>query len=291
LKRLCSSSLATCRLVVFLAVFTAPFGLFSQRVVSLAPGLTEIVCALDRGGALVGVTKFCDYPQAVRKIAKVGGLLDFNVEALIALAPDVVVAYPEHAARLRLLPKRVRLITVAHRNLLDLRRAIRTIGMALGSERQAEHLLQTIDLQLRDVSRRVAGKRKVSALLIAGRSAGELKNMFIIGNGDFLNELLVIAGGVNAYVGNVAYPSISLEAAIFLDPEFIIEISAFQEGIAEERILRLWQSSGMVQAGGRGQVRVVKDSSWLRPGPRVGLVAEALAAMLHPAAGPAGGNS
>jgi len=276
---------------MFLAALLSAASLFSQRVVSLAPGLTEIVFAVGRGSALVGVTRFCDYPAAARRIARIGGLLDFNTEALVALAPDIVIAYPEHAGRLRFLPKRVHVVTVRHERLPDLMGSIPEIGRALGAEGEAKRLVHSMERKLEEVSRRVSGKKKVRVLCIAGRNPGELRNMFIIGRGDFLNDLMAVAGATNAYTGDVAYPSISLEAVIFLDPEVILEISAHYEGISDDKIFALWRPYGMVSAVAKKQVRIIKDSFWLRPGPRVGLIAEALAEMLHQPVRRSGGQA
>ncbi len=180
--------------------------------------MTEIVFAIGRGGSLVGVTKFCDYPEAAREIEKIGGFLDVSMEVLIALAPDIVLAYPEHAGRLKSLPPQVRVVTVRHDRLSELLRSIEEIGRALNGEKEARRLLAATRDRLRRVARRVKGKRKVSTLCIAGRNADELKNMFIIGRNDFLNDLLEIAGGTNAYHGDIDYPNISLESVIALGP-------------------------------------------------------------------------
>lgn len=250
---------------------------FSQRVVSLAPGLTEIVFALGKGDRLVGVTKFCDYPPAAKEIDKVGGFLDINREALVALAPDIVLAYPEHADKINFLRQRARIVTVRHSRLSDLLASIREIGLALHGENEARRLVFSIRNKMRDISERVKGRKKVRTLFIAGRNADELKNMYVIGRKDFINDLLEIAGGTNVYQGNVAYPSISLESVIFLNPEFIFEISAHYEGISDREIQDLWRPYGMVTAVAKKQFKIIKDSFWLRPGPRVGLIVEELA--------------
>ncbi len=267
---------------VFLALFFSALAIFPQRVVSLAPGLTEIVFAIGCGDTLVGVTKFCDHPQAAKRIEKVGGFLDVSMEALVALEPDIVIAYPEHAARMKLLPSRVRMLTARHDRLSDLLGSMLEIGRVLGGEKAAERLVASIRQRLRLVKLRVRGERKPRVLFIAGRNTQELKNMFIIGNNDFLNDLLQVAGGVNAYRGNIDYPSISLETVIALDPEFIFEISSHYEGITDERIFALWRPLSMVSAVSGGRVRVVRDPAWLRPGPRVAGVAEELSRTLHP---------
>jgi len=265
----------------FLALFL-PAALFPQRVVSLAPGLTEIAFAIGRGGKLVGVTKFCDFPAEAQAIAKVGGFLDFGVEALVALAPDIVLAYPEHSSRLRALPPHVRVVTVAHRRLADLLASLERIGRELNAVDEAQRLKEEIRQRLERVKRSVAGERRARILFVAGRNPDELKNMFIVGRNDFLNDLLEAAGGVNAYPGGVDYPNISLETVIALDPEIIFEISSHYQGIADKRIVALWRPLSMVTAVAAGQVRVVRDPSWMRPGPRVAQVAEELARILHP---------
>jgi iron complex transport system substrate-binding protein len=269
------------RAAVFLAALLAAGNLLSQRVVSLAPGLTEIVFAIGRGDTLVGVTRFCDYPAAAQRIAKVGGFLDFNVEALVSLNPDIVVAYPEHAARLRRLPATVRVVTVRHGSLSDLLGSIPVIGRALGAEDGAARLVAAITNELKGISRQVAGNSKARVLIVAGRSRDELKNMFIIGRSDFLNDLLEVAGGENAYAGEVAYPSVSLETVIFLNPDFILEVSAHHEGIADESVRELWRPYTMVAAVAKQRLRIIHESFWLRPGPRVAQTAAALARLLH----------
>ena len=258
--------------------------MFAQKVVSLAPGVTEIVFALGRGDKLVGVTKFCDYPAAAAKISKIGGFLDINMEALVALAPDIVITYPEHEAKLAFLRGRATILTVRHGRLADLLQSIADIGRALHAESEARLLVNSIQGKMAVIAARVKGRKKVRTLIIAGRNADELKNMYIIGKKDFINDLLEIAGGSNVYQGEVDYPSISLESVIFLNPEFIFEISAHYEGIADQEIFDLWRPYRMVTAVARGQVRVIKDSFWLRPGPRVGQIAEDLAAIFARAA-------
>lgn len=267
----------------FLAIFSCAMDVFPQRVVSLAPGLTEIVFALDRGGSLVGVTKFCDFPPQAGKIAKVGGFLDVNLEALLALAPDVVLAYPEHAPRLRALPEYMRVVTVRHGSLSDLLASMSEIGRVLGRERTARLMINSIQERLERLAAKAVGRKRARVLFVAGRSAGELRNMFIVGRRDFLNDLLEVAGGVNAYQGSIAYPGISLETVIALAPEFILEISSHFEGIDDEEIHSLWRPLSMVPAVANRRVQVIRDPAWLRPGPRVAEVAEDLARLLQPA--------
>ncbi len=272
-----ASFLAAKKITGFLSICLLTLSLFSQRVVSLAPGLTEIVFALGRGGSLVGVTRFCDFPAAAGDISKIGGFLDFNKEALVALAPDIVLSYPEHAEKVEFLRQRALLVSVRHGRLSELLQSILEIGRVLRAESEARRLVSSIRGKIQAISLQCKGKKQIRTLLVAGRNAGNLQNMYIIGKRDFFNDLLEIAGGTNAYEGDIEYPNISLESVIFLDPEFIFEISAHYEGIADERILALWRPYAMITAVAKRQIRIIKESFWLRPGPRVGMIAEELA--------------
>ena len=265
------------RIFLFFSLSIFPRIIFSQRVVSMAPAITEIVFALGKGSMLVGVTKFCDYPVSAQKIAKVGGFLDVNMEALLALAPEIVIAYPEQYPKVKFLESRALVLVVKHQCLSDLMQSIFAIGSALHAEIRAESMVFAMQKKLAAIANRVGARKKARTLIIAGRNADELKNMYIIGKNDFLNDLLEIAGGVNAYRGPINYPNIAVEGVIFLNPDFILEISAHYEGISDEKVFKLWSPFKMLLAVQNKQIKIIKKSFWLRPGPRVGLIAEELA--------------
>lgn len=269
--------------ILFFGLLLFALAAFPQRVVSMAPAITEIVFALGKGGTLVGVTRFCDYPAPAMKIAKIGGLLDVNMEAILALNPEIIITYPEHHDKVKFLAARAQVLVVKHATLSDLFDSVSTIGAALHVARAAERMVFDMKSTLAAIAAKSSGKKKVRTLIIAGRNADELKNMYIVGKKDFLNELLEIAGGVNAYQGEVNYPNISMESVIFLNPDVILEISAFYEGISDDRVFTLWRPFSMLCAVQKGQIKIIKKSFWLRPGSRVGLIAAELAAILAPA--------
>jgi iron complex transport system substrate-binding protein len=243
----------------------------------MAPAITEIVFALGKGDTLVGVTKFCDYPSGAQKIAKIGGFLDVNMESLLALAPEIIISYPEQYAKVKFLRSRTIVLVVKHQSLSDLFNSIFAIGRVLHVEYRAEDMVLAMQKKIATIAAHVGGGKKVRALIIAGRNADELKNMYIIGKNDFLNDLLEIAGGVNAYQGAINYPNISMEAVIFLNPDVILEISAHYEGITDEKVFKLWAPFKMLLAVQNKQIKIIKQSFWLRPGSRIVLIAEELA--------------
>jgi iron complex transport system substrate-binding protein len=273
------------KIYLFFGFFLLAGTFVAQRVVSMAPAVTEIVFALGKGNTLVGVSQFCDYPPQARTIAKVGGLLDVNMETLLALAPEIVVAYPEQYAQVKFMEHRAQVLVVKHDCLSDLFAAIQTIGNALHAKSEAESMVRALKNKFAAIKARVGGRKKLRVLIIAGRNPDELKNMYIIGNHDFLNELLEIAGGVNAYRGTIHYPSISMETVAFLNPDAIIELSAHYEGISDERIYELWKPFTVLAAVRDRRLKIIKETFWLRPGPRVGMIAEALDRLFASAAG------
>ena len=249
------------------------------NVVSLAPGLTEIIFALGQGGRLLAVTAFCDYPPEARRLEAIGGLLDLNLEKIIALNPELVVAYPEHGERLRLLPPAIRVVEVPHRTLADIFASIEAIAGALGVSRQGSELVGAIRSRLEEIRVSCRRKRPQKFLLVADRNPVQLASMWLVGRGDFFDELLRLAGAVNAYDGALAYPQVSVEAAIALQPAAIIELSSAYEQIGDGAIIDFWSRFPFIRAVKEGRIEIVRENFWLRPGPRLAEIAARLCAL------------
>jgi iron complex transport system substrate-binding protein len=245
-----------------------------KRIVSLAPAITEIVFALGQGDRIVGNTKFCNYPEAAKKIPRIGGLMDVNLEVLISREPDIIFLYPEHYKGLKVMEQKARLVQVNHTNLEDLFEAIHTIASALELEERGRLLTAEMRKQLETTRRKATAKKPPKVLLIIGRNRDNLTNMYIIGKKDFLNELIEIAGGVNAYSGSINYPSVSVESIVAMNPDVIIELSSYNEGITEEEVFDMWKKYAFISAVKKRKIRIVKDSVWLIPGPRVVQIAK-----------------
>lgn len=270
------------RLILGLLIITLSRpALLPERIVTLAPALTEIVYALGRGDCLVGNTRFCDYPPRARTVTRIGGLMDLNLEVLIRLKPDIIILYPESMEKVKVLKDRTRLLPVKHQNLKDLYQSIRIIAKTLKREKQGIKLMSNMKHTLADIRQKTSSSKKVKTLLIAGRNPDQLANLIIIGRRDFLNEILEICGGTNAYEGNINYPAVSVESIVSLNPEWIIEFSVFFQGIDRKKILDLWARYPIIQAVKKKNIKVITDPKWLRPGPRVIEIALELAELLN----------
>jgi iron complex transport system substrate-binding protein len=259
-----------------------------ERIISLAPSTTEILFALELGGRVVGVTRYCDYPSATAQIPKVGGYFDPNYEQLVALRPDLVILLTSHRdAKVELEKMRIRTLTTPHRGVDDVQEAIRLIGAACDRSKQAAALLAELSRRTRVVQRAVGGKQRPRVLVCIGRDTelGKLSGMYVAGRRGFYDEIIRMAGGVNACDDDqVAYPQVSAEGVIQMNPDVIIDLVSQIKPDSKPRaaIKRHWERLRVVKAVRAGQVHVVVGNHALRPGPRYVDFLEQLARVLHP---------
>ncbi len=265
-------------LIFFLFCITL---LYSDRVISLSPSITEIIFELGQGNQIVGNTKFCNYPPRSLLIKKIGGFLDINYEMIIDLKPDTIFHYPEHLNKIEKLGQFAKLVMIQHKNVRDLLNSIKIISSELSINRKGLELIKKIRNQLEKVRMKVKVKLKKKVLIIIGRDPNRLRNITIIGKGDFLNEIIEIAGGINAYNGNISYPSVSIESIIKMDPELIIEFSFSPDPPSENAVISLWSDFLYIRAVKKKNIHVISDDYWVRPGPRIGRIAESMYEMLH----------
>jgi len=250
------------------------FPLYGKRIVTMAPALTETVFALGEGDNIVGNTKFCNYPEEAKKITRIGGLLDVNLELLISAKPDVIILYPENYEQMKIMEGKARLVTVKHTNLKDIMEGIAAIAKALDVEDRGGRLLAQMKGQMDRIRENAAGKKKMKTLLVIGRNPDKMTNMYIVGKKDFLSQLVEVAGGVNAYDGGINYPSISMESVVAMNPDAIIELSAFHESIEDQKILDSWGRYSFITAVKNKKILIIRDALWLIPGPRVPQIAQ-----------------
>ena len=261
-----------------------------KRIVSMAPSITEVLFALGVGDRLVGDTRYCDYPAEAKKVAKIGGYMDPNYEAIVAQRPDLVVLLDSHKEAIeRLQRMHIATLAVPHETVKDILDAITTIGDACGVPEKAKALREDLTRRTEAVRRAIAGKPRPRVLVCIGRDtdSGKLAGMYMAGRNDYYNEIIETAGGVNAYEGReVAFPQISAEGVIQIAPDVIIDLVAFvkSDSKTEDAIVKQWQQLKPVKAVRNGRVHVIVGTQALRPGPRYILFLEEVARILHPEA-------
>lgn len=263
-----------------------------KRIVSAAPGITETLFALGLGDHVVGVSDYCHYPPEATRLPKVGGYLRPNVEAIVALRPDLtIVQYAPNRVVEQLRRMHFDVLELQHGDLAHALDMIRLIGDRAGAPERAAGLVRSIRERMEAVRRRTAGLPRRSLLFLVGRSPGRLDGMIAVGKGSFLNELIEMAGGVNVLASApLPYPKISLETVLALNPDVILDMGEMggASSLTEEQrreIVALWGRQPHLRAVRDKRVYPIQSEIFVIPGPRLGEAAEAFAAMLHPEAG------
>jgi iron complex transport system substrate-binding protein len=241
----------------------------AQRIVSLAPSLSELVLALGAGERLVGVTRFDDDPRTA-KLPRVGGYNDPEPETVLQLKPDLVLAQPapsnrgpvEALARLGVPIDVLPLSTVA-----DVEAALEQVAARLGQAERGRALVSELEARRKEVRARTAGLPKVRALLVFG-----LEPLVVAGPASFAGELLADAGGAEL-LSDRAHPFIRLsaEAAVAAQPELVVLCGVEPPAHGRPAI------AGLEKATLIG----LPSTALLHPGPRLGEALGDLDKLLH----------
>ncbi|MCR4413648.1 MAG: helical backbone metal receptor [Thermoguttaceae bacterium] len=257
-----------------------------RRIVSLSPSITETLFALGLGDRVVGVTRFCQYPPEAQTRTKVGGYLDPNYEAIVALEPDLVVLRGEKAEYVDgFKALGLEVLAVRHQSVDDILAAIRTIGRACGVQDRADRLAADLEERMRRLRERTAGLKRPRVLLVVERTLGTVQGVYVAGGDGFLNATIELAGGENACPKtSVGAPVVSADGIVQMDPEVIVELTPKERlaGRSDQEVLADWRQLPDLAAVRAGRVYLVADEGILVPGPRFPRLAERLARLIHP---------
>jgi len=259
-----------------------------RRIISTAPSITETLFALGMGDRVVGVTRFCNYPAEARDRARVGGTLDPNFEAVVALRPDLVVTLIENQYARRALGKlRIATLPVDHRNIEGILESIPAMGRPCGVEQAGEQLTAELRCRMQAVRRNTAPLPRPSVLVAVDRTlgCGRLEDVYIAGRDGHLDRLVELAGGRNAYrQGAVRFPVVSTEGILRLNPEVIIDIVPERQAakLGKDTIAADWRQVAEVDAVRNGHVYVLADDRASIPGPGFIRLVERIARLIHP---------
>lgn len=246
-----------------------------RRIVSVLPSLTETVAALGGVDRLVGTDRYSDWPETVRTLPKVGGGIDPNLEAIVALKPDCVLIAPSARVSRRLEQLGLRVVALEPKTHADVRRVTRVVGTLLGSP-STQRLLADMDRGL------AAAAARVPARVRGLRAYVEVdQTPYAASSGSFLGETLARLGLANIVPASMGpFPHLNPEFVVAANPAIILMAG----GSAAELSARPgWKRIDAVRAG---RVRVFdrqEGDVLVRPGPRLAeaaaLLADALAVL------------
>ena len=246
------------------------------RIVSTSPTITETLFALDLGDRVVGVSTYCRYPPAVLALPKIGTYSKPDPEKIALLRPDLVFIHKSSgplAGRLSALGIRYAEVQVG--SLAEVYSLIDQIGVTTGVSTRAEKLNRNIRARLDGFRAESRNRSKPKVLIVVGRNPGMLTNLIAVGPTAYLGELLDIAGGINVLTDPaIAYPHISLETVVRLNPDVILDSSFMGETGTDPipqqaRLRQPWLARSELNAVQKGMIFGVTFEVLVTPGPRV----------------------
>jgi len=256
----------------------------AQTVVSLAPSNTEILFAVGAGSQVVGRDMFSDYPAEAASVQDVGGSMgEYNLEAIVALQPDLVLAGginpPELVAALEELGLTVYFLPNPL-TLEEMYANLETVGALTGHAAEAADLIESLAARVAAVDEAVA-TAEARPTVFYELDATDPASPYTAGAGTFVDQLIARAGGMNV-AGEIETPwaQVDIETLLTYDPDLIILGDSAWGQSAETVAARPgWQELAAVQSGA---IHPFDDNTVSRPGPRLVDGLEALARLLHP---------
>ncbi|HEV2295105.1 MAG TPA: helical backbone metal receptor [Tepidisphaeraceae bacterium] len=255
----------------------------AKTVASLVPAATEMIIAMGARDRLVAVSNWDARRLEIADLPRVGDYRTVDWEKLTEVRPDVLIVQwrpdkmppgvTERAAELG-----IELVNLRIVYLDDVFTAWETLGAGIGEREKAAAASQKLRRELNAVRAAVAGKPPVRTLISRTESP-----LATVGGGNFMNDLLTIAGGKNVLEGgDNSYPNIDLERLVALNPEVIIHLLPGEAPQVIERAKSFWSSHPELSAVRNGRVYYETESYMLLPGPLVGQIARRFARLLHP---------
>ncbi len=247
-----------------------------QRIVSLAPALTETLFAVGAGSRVVGVTRFCDRPAAAQGLPVVGGYSDASLEAILLQRPDLVVAMPNLGQRAlldRLRDRGVPVFVAFTDTLAEQRAMVRAVAAVVDAAAAGDALVADADARVAAVAR-AQPARGVRAVVVVGRDP-----FVVAGHGSFANDALVLLGATSVMKpSDAAWPQWSLESFVARGVDVVVVADVKDAGPV---------AAGLAALGPRApRVLAAPRTILMRPGPSFADDVVALAALLAPPGAP-----
>ena len=257
-----------------------------QRIISLAPSATEMLFAAGAGDRLIATVDFSDEPAAAKRVPRIGDVTAIDMERLVALHPDLVVAWPgggnpaqiEKIARLGIPIYRQQVNRLA-----DLPGSLRRLGALTSDESTAEQAARALSAELARITREYGGGRRATGASPTVLLEVWNRPIYTVGGGHLMSDALTSCGVRNVF-GDLQElgPVISTEAVIARNPDIIVASAPPGEGASW---LAEWKRFGSLNAVRTGRLVAFEDQRLNRLGPSVVLATEALCKALAAAGG------
>ena len=253
-----------------------------QRIVSMAPNVTEMLFAIGLNNEIVGVTEFCNYPEAAKSKTKIGGYYNPNIEIILSLKPDLIVATPDGYSKERierLDQSGIPIFIVNPLKIDDVAESMLALGKITNKETYTKQVVDTLKARIKAVKDKVAQvptQKRPKIFYEIGQNP-----LVTVGPNNFVDDIITTAGGINiASDAPNSWPIYSVEAIITKNPDIILTVpptmTASDKNIAEQ-----WSKYKTISAVMNKRIYAIDPDILLRSGPRVADGLEKLYAILY----------
>jgi len=258
----------------------------SKKIISTSPSITELLFAIGAGDQVVGVTDYCSYPEKACSVSSIGGPLNPSTEAWISLKPNLII----HQTDSEIIHKHARnlgipTLSVSVNNIKNILNTIQVIADSLKIPKEGYRLVAQLQTGINYYKTRLTSQQTKQVLLLLGDSADPGRDLYAVGKGTFLDELLTIAGGENVLPDTMAkYPKLSKEFIISKSPEIIIEVGPMSNLDEVEVAKRKhdWSRFSTIRAVQNNNIHFIGADYILIPGPRLLNIIDKFSRTIHP---------
>lgn len=253
-----------------------------EKVVSLAPNVTEIIFALGKEDKLAGRTDYCIYPEEAKEVQSVGDLMNVNFEKLTEIKPDIVITSPMtlEETRKKIADLGLKVLLIDNTQSFEATyNIIEQIGKVLNANQKSNEIISSMKEKVESIKKKVAGKEKPSVYYVLSYGA---EGDYTLGKNTFIDSMIEMAGGVNVANDVDSWSKYSIEKIVEKDPDIII-YSESPDNPANNK-------EGIMKANGYKNLRAVKEGKVMPidsdlveiQGPRLVDGLESLAKIIHP---------
>ena len=226
---------------IFLILFITPLLLNAkERIIALSPAINEILFALGAEKELIANTQYSLYPEASKKLPKVGGYFSPSLEKIVSLKPTLVIMQ-ENNYKLSLKLKRlgIKSTIVKIDKLANIKNAINEIGSIVKKEQEAKEIIKNIDNGLNQLKNIVNNKK---ILIVFGRNAKLSKNVFVAGQNLYYDEIINESNNTNALHSNrKGQPILNMENIIACNPDIVLLLARdSNDGLSHKDLIAPW---------------------------------------------------
>ena len=252
----------------------------AKRIVSMAPSITEILFALGLNEELVGVTDFCDYPEAALAKPRIGGFVNPKIERIVSLKPDLILATRD-GNRMetvhRIEDLGFPIFVIDPKGFDGVMKTIKNIGEIVLRQEESTKIVRDMMTRKENVARLTRPLSKPKVFFQMGYAP-----MMTVGKGSLADDLIRMAGGRSISEDeSMSYKLYSIETILSKAPEVII-VSSMEHKRDHSHFLKMWQKWKTIPAVKMNAVYLIDSNLVDRPSPRIVEGLETIVKMIHP---------